>query len=180
VYPAKVRCCFLVLIAVLVVRAQTATSGKAESICVAQQSIWKQGIEFRHTLCPPGIDVEVSPKPVPGFAGAASPLAYFVGIHNYSRGRVDTDPAQWRLLWTEKKGTPREGAALSARQVGYSRLKQSFGRSTLFAEQPASGFVYFKKPRSRDAAIAIVIEPDQGSPVTVQITVSAVPESLLP
>jgi len=154
--------------------------GQTESVCIAQQSIWKQGIEFRHVLFPAGVDVEVSPIPAPGFAGTPTPLAYFVGIHNYSQGRIEADPAQWRLLWTEKKGTQREDPSLTDRQVGISRLKQSFGRSTLFTDQSATGFVYFKKPKSKDATIVIVFSPDQGRPVTVQIAVSGIPVALLP
>jgi hypothetical protein len=53
--------------------------------------------------------------------------------------------------------------------VGISRLKQSLGRSTLFTDQSATGFVYFKKPKSKDATIVIVLSPDQGRPITVQI-----------
>lgn len=101
VYPSEARG-FLVLIVGVLAAAQTVPSGQTESVCIAQQSIWKQGIEFRHALRPPGVDVEVSPIPTPGFAGAPTPLAYFVGIHNYSQGRIEADPAQWRLLWTEK------------------------------------------------------------------------------
>jgi len=180
VYPAKVRC-FLVLVAGVIGMAQTVPpSGQAESTCISQESNWKQGIEFRHALCPSGVDVEVSPIPAPGFAGAPSPLAYFVGIHNYSRGRIEIDPARWRLFWTEKKGTQREDPSLTARQVGISRLEQSFGRTTLFAGQSTMGFVYFKKPKSKDAMIAIVFEPDQRPLVTVQIPVSGVPVALLP
>jgi hypothetical protein len=38
-----------------------------------------------------------------------------------------------------------EDVALIARQVGRSRLEQSLGRFTLFADQSATGFVYFKR-----------------------------------
>jgi len=153
---------------------------KIATRCVPQQSIWKQGIEFRHALCSPGVDVEVSPRPVPGFMGAPSPLAYMVAIHNYSSVRIESDPAQWRLFWTEKNGTPREDPTLNARQVGFSRLEQSFGRSTIFAGQSASGFVYFKKPKSKDAMIAVVFAPEQGPRITAQIEVSTTPVPLLP
>lgn len=172
--------CFLVVIAGMVAIAQTPPSNPPESACMAQRSVWKQGIEFRHTLCPPGVDVEVSPSPIPGFAGAPSPIAYIVSIRNYSATRVESDPAQWRLLWTEKKGTSHEDSSLTARQVGISRIGQTFGRSTLFADQSATGFVYFKKPKAKDALLAITFEPDNGSPVEARIPVSAIPVPLLP
>lgn len=179
VYPLKVRGLLVLTVGVLAT-AQSPPPGPPEPVCIAQQSIWKQGIEFRHAVCPPGVDVEVSPIPAPGFAGAPTPLAYFVAIHNFSPDRIDADPAQWRLLWTEKKGVQREDPSLTDRQVGISRLKQSFGRSTLFTDQSASGFVYFKKPKAKDAAIVIVFSPDQDRAVTVQIAVSGIPAALLP
>jgi hypothetical protein len=75
----------------------------------------------------------------------------------------------------DREGTPRD-PILNARQAGFYRLNQSFERSTwLFAGQSATGLVYFKKPNSKDATIAVVFEPDQGSPVTVQIAVSGNP-----
>jgi hypothetical protein len=177
------RYCLTALTAAITGLSQTPTanpSAQAESACIAQQTIWKQGIEFRHTLCPPGVDVEVSPRPIPGFAGAASPIAYMVGIHNYSAQRIETDPAQWRLSWTEKNGKAREDPTLSARQVGISRVENSFGRSTLFEGQAAMGFVYFKKPKSKDATISIVFESELGSRITVQTAVSTTPIPLLP
>jgi hypothetical protein len=170
----KVRCALILIVALMAV-AQTPPD-HSEYACVPQQSIWKQGIEFRHALCPPCVDVEVSPRPVYSSPHSASPIAYMVAIHNHSAARIRSDPSHWHLLWTEKKGTPREDPSLNARQVGIYRLNQSFDRSTwLFAGQAATGFVYFKKPKSKDATIAIVFEPDQGSPITVPIAVSGNP-----
>jgi hypothetical protein len=177
-YPAIVR--YVLVLTVCLLAVAQAPPDYPESVCVPQASIWKQGVEFRHALCPPAVDIEASPVPVPGFAGAPSPLAYFVGVHNYSQKRIEIDPARWRLLWTEKKGTRREDRSLTARQVGISRLQQSFGRSTLLVGQSATGFVYFKKPKSKEAVIAIVFESGQGDPVTAQIAVSGVPAALLP
>jgi hypothetical protein len=96
-----------------------------------------------------------------------------VAIHNHSAARIRTDPRQWHLLWTEKKGTPREAPSLNARQVGaYRPIEPS---TWLFAGQSAAGFVYFKKPKSKDATIAVVFEPDQGSPIAVPLAVSGNP-----
>jgi hypothetical protein len=148
--------------------------------CIPQQSVWKQGIEFRHTLCSPGVDVVVSPIPAPGFMGAPSPVAYMVKIENYSTVRIESDPALWRLLWTEKNGTAREDGTLTERQAGPSRFAdRSFGRTTLFTDQSVAGFVYFKKPKSKDATIVIIFDSEQGR-VSAQIPVSAVPVRLLP
>jgi hypothetical protein len=172
---------FLVLIAGMIATAQTVLPpGQAESSCVAEQSVWKQGMEFRHALCVPGIDVVVSPQPIPGFAGASSPIGYIVSIHNYSTVRIETDPVQWRLLWMDKKGTPREGPSLNARQAGISAIGRPFGRSTLFADQSETGTVWFKNPKSKDAMIAVVFEPDHGAAVTVQVAVFTTPLPLLP
>jgi hypothetical protein len=93
--------------------------------------------------------------------------------------RIDADPAKWRLFWTEKNGTPRENLPLTARQIGPSRLDPSFGRSTIFQGQSVYGFTYFKRPKSKDAAIAIVFESEQGA-VTARIAVTTVPVPLLP
>jgi hypothetical protein len=146
---------------------------QSESPCVAQPSVWKQATEFRHVLCAPGVDVEISPKPVYTSPHTSSPIAYMVAIHNHSAARIRTDPRQWHLLWTEKKGTPREAPSLNARQVGaYRPIEPS---TWLFAGQSAAGFVYFKKPKSKDATIAVVFEPDQGSPLAVPLAVSGNP-----
>jgi hypothetical protein len=155
-------------------------SGPIESSCVAQEPIWKQGTEFRHALCLPGVDVGVVARPIPGFAGAPSPIAYMVKVDNFSDVRVEADPSQWHLLWLDKKGRSHDDAILAANRIGISRIGQSFGRSTLFAREATSGFVYFKRPSAKEATIVITFNSGQGSQAVVKIGVSVVPLPLLP
>jgi hypothetical protein len=151
-----------------------------DSPCVTQDSVWKDGFEVRRALCYSSVAVEVVASPMPGFAGAASPISYMVSIRNYSGSRIDSDPARWLLVWSDKKGKLYENASLNARRFLWADVSQIFGRSTMFSGQSMSGFVYFQgRAKSKDGRIVITFAAHQDFETKVAIPVSTVPLSLV-
>lgn len=132
-------------------------------------SVWKDGLEFRHALCPASfLQIEALAKPVPGLG---RPPAYMVIVRNYSKGRIDFDPAIWHLDWTDKKGNQKHELSENPDRFRFDSAP-AIGRTTLFAGQSATGYVYFKQPNVKEVMLSVQVRSENGD-----VTVASIPVS---
>jgi len=140
--------------------------------CVALESIWKHGMEFADMVCPPGIGLRVTRRPIPEGPYRHSPVGYSVGLWNNSGERIDTDLRSWRAVWIDKDGRQHEVPTIDLHTVGSSNPLK---RSTLLPGENASGEVFFARPKFKTASLVITYTSQTLGAVLARIDISGQP-----
>jgi S1-C subfamily serine protease len=148
-----------------------------QATCALGDPSWKDGIEYLHAFCSSSqLEVDAISKPLPGLG---RPIAYLVVVRNFSQGRVDFDPSIWHLTWSDKKNNQMYELSEDPDRYRFDSAR-ALGRTTLFAGQSASGYVYFKRPSVKAVTLFVQIKPSNGEIVVTGFPVSSEPYRLVP